>query len=93
VYLPISSVIIVPGAAPVSIPIQISSSSETALVSVGPLPAGVDAKYAASDTNPSGSITFSANSSTMSGNYMPIITVISSGQTVSTGLTMTVKSN
>jgi hypothetical protein len=93
VYLPVSTVTIVPGAALVSINIQINSPSETALVAVGGLPAGVAAKYAASDTNPSGILTLSANTSTMIGTYMPTITVMSSGQTVSTVFTLIVKSS
>lgn len=93
VYLPISTVVIMPGAASVTVPIQIGSSSETALVSVGGLPAGVGARYASSDTNPSGSLTFSANTSAMTGTYMPNITVMSSGQTVSTGFTLIVKAS
>ena len=91
VDLPISTVVIMPGAASVTIPIQIRSPSETALVSVGGLPAGVGAKYAASDTNPSGSLTFSANTSAVTGTFMPIVTVQSSGQTASTGFTLIVK--
>lgn len=92
VYLPVSTVVLMPGAPAVSIPIQIRSSSETALVSVSGLPAGVSAKYAASDTNPSGSLTFTAGASAMNGSYTLTITVMSSSQTTSTPLTLIVKS-
>ena len=91
VYLPIATVELTPGAAPVTIPIQIASPSETALVSVSGLPAGVQVKYASTDTNPSGTLTFEANGSAMVGNFMPTITVMSSGLTASTGLTLVVK--
>ena len=41
-------------------PITIASSSETALVVVSGLPAGVQVNYASTDTNPSGTLTFVA---------------------------------
>ena len=91
VFLPVSTVTVMPGSASVTVPIQIGSPSETAVVSVGGLPAGVGAKYSASDTNPSGSLTFNANTSAMTGTYMATVTVMSSGQTVSTRLTLIVK--
>jgi len=93
VHLPVSTVTIVPGGAAVSIAIQINSPSETALVSVVGLPAGIGVKYSASDTNPSGILTFTAIATTMTGTYSPIITVISAGQTVKTGFTLIAKSS
>jgi hypothetical protein len=92
VYLPISTIELTTGAAPVTIPIQIASTSETALVSVSGLPAGVQVKYASTDTNPSGSLTFDAIDATMTGETMPRVTVMSAGQTASTSFTLVVKS-
>lgn len=91
-YLPISTVNLTQGAASITIPIQIGSPSETAQVSVAGLPAGIQVKYASTDTNPSGSLTFTANESAMTGNFMPIVTVNSAGLTASTGFTLVVKS-
>jgi hypothetical protein len=91
VHLPISTVELNPGAGPVTIPIQIDSPSETALVTVNGFPAGVGVTYSASDTNPSGTLTFAANSSAMQSSQMPTVTVFSSGQKVSTMFTLVVK--
>ncbi len=91
VSLPISTVVVIQGGMQVVIPIQIKSTSETALVTVGGLPAGVQERYSASDTNPSGTLAFTATSAAPAGSYMPILTVISAGQTVSTTFTFTVK--
>jgi hypothetical protein len=76
----------------VVVPIQIGSTSETAVVSVGALPGGVQATYAASDTNPSGSLAFTANTSAVPGTYEPIVTVNSANQIASVNLTLIVKS-
>jgi len=88
VYLPISTVQLIPGAKAVSIPIQIGSTSETAQVAFTGLPGGVQVSYASSDTNPSGSLTFSATSSTMIGTSMPVVVVMSAGSTASTSFTL-----
>lgn len=90
VYLPISIIHVTAGAKPVSIPIQIGSTSETALVSAVGLPGGVQMTYASSDTNPSGSLTFSANSTARIGSYMPTVFVMSAGSSASTGFTLQV---
>ena len=90
VYLPVSTIYVTAGANSVTIPIQIGSTSETALVSAIGLPAGVQMAYAASDTNPSGSLTFSANSAAMTGSYMPTVFVMSAGSTASTGFALVV---
>lgn len=92
VYLPISTIDLTQGAESVTVPIQIGSPSETALVAVSGLPAGIQVKYASTDTNPSGTLTFTANASAMSGNFMPTVTVMSAGLTASTGFTLVVKS-
>jgi hypothetical protein len=90
VYLPISIIHVTAGAESVSIPIQIGSTSETALVGAVGLPTGVQMTYASSDTNPSGSLTFSANSTAMTGSYMPTVFVMSAGSSASTGFTLEV---
>lgn len=90
VFLPVSTVVLAPGGSQVIIPIQIDSTSETALVNVAGLPGGVMVTYAASDTNPSGSLTFSAAAASMKGTFMPIVTVNSAGQSASTGFTLIV---
>ncbi len=91
VNLPISTVIVMPAGASVIVPIQIGSTSETALVSLNGLPAGVSEKYASSDTNPSGTLTFTANSTAMAGTTMPTVTVMSAGQTAMTKFTLVVQ--
>lgn len=93
VFLPISTVVVTVGGIQVSVPIQIKSTSETALVSVTGLPAGVQERYAASDTNPSGTMTFTAAGTAPTGTRMPIVTVISAGQTVNTPFTLIVKAD
>ena len=80
-----------PAGSPVIVPIQIDSTSETATVFFSGLPGGVLEMYAATDTNPSGSLTFTATSSAMTGTYMPIVTVSSAGQTATTQITLIVK--
>jgi hypothetical protein len=91
VSLPISTVAVTRGGGAVTVPIQIGSTSETALVSVEGLPGGVQATYAASDTNPSGTLSFLANASAVPGTYMPAVVVTSANQTASLGFTLTVK--
>lgn len=93
VYLPVSTVEITQGAMSVTIPIQIDSPSETALVSVSGLPGGVEVSYAASDTNPSGTLTIAATKTAMTGSYVPTVTVNSAGQTAATQFTLVVKSS
>jgi hypothetical protein len=91
VYLPVTTVTITQNGAPMAIPIQIQSTSETALVSVAGLPAGVSETYAASDTNPSGTLTFTATRTATSGRFMPQVSVMSAGQTANSGFTLIVK--
>lgn len=92
VSLPVSTAEVTAGDGTTSIPILINSPSETAQVSVTELPAGVQSSYSASDTNPSGILTFGANRSTAPGTYMPVVSVTSSWQTVATTFTLVVKS-
>lgn len=91
VNLPISTVVVMPAGSSVTVPIQIDSTSETALVALNGLPGGVQEKYAASDTNPSGSLTFTATSMATTGTYMPIVTVMSAGQTATAQFTLVVR--
>jgi hypothetical protein len=89
--MPISTVIIMPAGGAVIVPIQINSPSETATVFLSGLPGGVEDTYAATDTNPSGSLTFTAGSSAAMGTYIPTVTVSSAGQTAATQFTLIVK--
>ena len=73
---------------PTYVQILIMSTSETALVSFTGIPGGVQTKYAASDTNPSGLLTFIATNSSAAGTYMPIITVNSAGQSATLTFTL-----
>lgn len=91
VYLPISTVHLTAGAMKVSVPILIGSTSETALVSLIGLPAGVQVTYSSSDTNPSGSLTFSATSTASAGSYMPTVIVMSAGTTASAAFALVVQ--
>jgi len=90
VSLPVSTVVVPQDGTQVVVPINITSTSETALVSVSGLPIGLQEKYAASDTNPSGSLAFTASAATPAGIYTPTVTVQSAGQTASTNFTLVV---
>jgi hypothetical protein len=90
VHLVTQTVTLQQGGPAVSVVITIDSPSETAVVQVGGLPAGVSVKYAASDTNPSGLLTFMANANAMKGTFMPTVTVLSAGQTAATTFTLKV---
>ena len=76
--------------APVHVQITINSTSETALVNFAGLPGGVQSSYQASDTNPSGLLTFIATASASAGTFRPTVTVNSAGQTASQQFTMVV---
>ncbi len=78
------------GGPAVSVVIKIDSPSETAVVQVGGLPAGLTVKYSASDTNPSGILTFMATADATKGTFMPTVTVLSAGQTAATAFTLKV---
>jgi hypothetical protein len=89
-----SAVVTVPqDGTPVRVVITISSSSETALVSFIGLPGGVEDMYQATDTNPSGLLTFTATMAAVAGTYTPTILVNSAGQTASLRFTMVVASS
>lgn len=86
-----AKVIVMQAGSPVIVQIKIDSTSETALVSATGLPGDVQEKYAASDTNPSGTLTFTAGASAPLGTYMPTVTANSAGQTASTMFTLVVE--
>jgi hypothetical protein len=90
VHLVNSSVVVSQNGTPVMVQMIITSTSETALVSVAGLPFGVQQKYAATDTNPSGTLTFTASTAAPLGTYMPVVMVNSAGQTASISFTLTV---
>jgi hypothetical protein len=91
VSLVTSSVVVSQDGSPVIVQISITSTSETALVSVNGLPTGVRETYSASDTNPSGTLTFAASATTQLGNYSSTVNVNSAGQFASTHFALTVK--
>jgi hypothetical protein len=84
VSLSTSTVVVPQDGMPNSVQITIKSTSETALVSFNGLPGGVQTTYAASDTNPSGPLTFVATASAPAGTYSASVTANSAGQTAST---------
>ena len=90
VSLVISTINVPQDGTTVIVPITITSSSETALVSVSGLPAGVQVKYTSTDTNPSGRLSFVAGVASQAGTYTPTVTVYSAGQTASTTSTLIV---
>jgi hypothetical protein len=90
VSLVVSKVTVSQDGKPVIVGILIDSPSETALVAVNSLPTGCGVKYASSDTNPSGTLEFTANLTTPAGTYMPTVTVNSAGQMASTQFTLVV---
>ena len=75
---------------PLNIPVTIVAPTETATFSIQGLPGGVSESYKESESNPSGLLTLTANSSTKPGTYTPTITVGSSGQTASLSFTLVV---
>jgi hypothetical protein len=90
VSLSLSTITVPQDGTQVFVSILITSTSETAVVAVGGLPAGVHEKYVASDTNPSGALEFTAGPSAPLGTYTLTINVNSAGQTASTTLTLEV---
>jgi hypothetical protein len=79
-----STTVVVPqDGMPAHVQIAIHSTSETALVNFVGLPGGVQTNYAASDTNPSGLLTFFATTSAPAGTYSATVTVNSAGQAAS----------
>jgi len=91
VSLTTPTVVVTQGGPPVSVQVIIKSTSETALVAIIGLPAGLQEKYAASDTNPSGILTFTASKTAPPGTYTPTVDVNSAGQMASVTFTLIVK--
>src|SRR5579859_1779189 len=85
-----SMVVVSQDGKPPRVQVAIMSTSETALVSFRGIPVGVQTMYAASDTNPSGVLTFVANTSASVGTSMPNITVNSAGQMATITFTLIV---
>jgi hypothetical protein len=90
VSLAVSTVVVPQDGTQVIVSILITSTSETALVSVRDLPAGVQVKYDASDTNPSGQLAFTASGAAPPGTYDATVTVNSAGQTAATTFTLVI---
>ncbi len=90
VALSSSTVVVASDGTPTYIQIRIQSTSETALVSFVGIPAGVQVIYQASDTNPSGLLTFKATGKVKAGTSMPVVTVNSAGQTAMANFTLIV---
>jgi hypothetical protein len=76
---------------PVIVQIFIDSPSETALVSFTGMPGGVQVKYQASDTSPSGTLTFAGSDNAPVGTYTPKVTAQSAGQSAMTKFTLVVE--
>jgi len=91
VMLDESSIAVSQDGAPVIVQIFIDSPSETALVSFTGMPGGVQVKYQASDTSPSGTLTFIGNSTAPLGTYTPKVTAHSAGQTAMSTFTLVVE--
>lgn len=89
-HLSSTTVVVAQDGTPTYVQILINSTSETAVVNFNVMPAGVQATYRASDTNPSGLLAFMVTSKVTAGTYMPIITVNSAQQTTMVGFTLIV---
>ena len=74
----------------VNVPVTIVAPTETATFTINGLPAGMSYSYKESESNPSGLLTLTALPSTMTGTYMPQITVGTLGQTASVIFTLVV---
>ncbi len=85
-----ATVNIAPNNEPVYVPVTIVAPTETATFAINELPAGVSESYKESESNPSGLLTLTADSTTVSGTYMPRIVVGSSGQSASLVFTLVV---
>lgn len=72
------------------VPVNIVAPTETASFAMMGLPAGVAETYKESESNPSGQLTLTANSSTPPGTYKCTVTIGSSGQTASTMVNLVV---
>lgn len=78
------------GGPPAYVQVLIVAPTETVSFAMMGLPAGVAETYKESESNPSGELTLTANSSTPPGTYKCTVTVGSSGQTASTMVNLVV---
>jgi hypothetical protein len=85
-----SPITVIQGGGPVYVAVTIMAPTETASFTMTGLPAGVNASYKESESNPSGQLTLTASSIAPLGTTMPVITVGSSGQTASTTVKLVV---
>lgn len=90
VTLAIGTVTVPRGGTPVVVPLSIISTSETASVNVINLPTDLAEDYSASDTNPSGTLKFTAGKLTPIGSYKPTVMVVSARETAMTTFTLIV---
>lgn len=90
VSLPLSSVVVPQDGTQVIVPIDSPQPASPHWLQSAGLPSDLQEKYAASDTNPSGSLVFTASTATPAGTYAPTVTVKSAGQTASTNFTLVV---
>jgi hypothetical protein len=67
----------------VSTTIVIVAPTEAVQLQINSLPSGVTATYAATDTNPSGTIRLMATDTAALGTFMPSIMIATSGSTAS----------
>ncbi|MGB6688042.1 MAG: hypothetical protein WBE76_09400 [Terracidiphilus sp.] len=86
-----SRVVVSQDGTPVFVQIFIDSPSETALVSFTGMPGGVQVAYRASDTSPSGTLTFIGSSAAPLGTFTPKVTAMSAGGMASTKFTLVVE--
>lgn len=85
-----TTITVPPNGSAVNVPVTIVAPTETATFTIASLPAGVSYNYKESESNPSGLLTLVANTTTVPGTYMPVITVGSSGQTASVMFTLVI---
>jgi hypothetical protein len=85
-----SSIVVPQDGTTTRVNITIVSPSETAQVSFTGLPAGIQETYAPTAGNPSGLLTFNANTSAPAGTYAPVLTVSAAGQTATVPFSMIV---
>jgi hypothetical protein len=85
-----ATVSVSPNGTPVIVQIFVDSPSETAIVSFVGLPGGVQVKYSASDTSPSGDLIFTGNNIALPGSYKVIVMANSAGESASTSFTLVV---
>jgi hypothetical protein len=91
VMLDQSSIVVSQDGKPVIVQLFIDSPSETALVSFTGMPGGVEVSYQASDTSPSGTLTFIGSKNAPLGTYTPKVTAQSAGATATTTFTLVVQ--